>query len=300
MKRPARDARGDLLAVRLPEAAALFETRAARLAALAPGHAAGPWLELLARLARAQVAAVREVRLPAGAPPLGGGPPLDAARLPRDPVWRAMLRVVLGGVRGLTLPAPAAEATARLARASDTGLERSAGELLAGSPGDLAEAPFLGAALQACFTARAGGLDPACAPRREGAATCPVCGAGPVAGVVLGDERARYLACGLCGTEWNLPRVQCTACQAGAPVSYLSLDGGPDGVSAEACDACRGYVKLFDLERAHGAEPVADDAATLVLDLLLGARGYHRAGMNPLAPGGTLVEPEEDTCAPRS
>ncbi|HEX7621991.1 MAG TPA: formate dehydrogenase accessory protein FdhE [Anaeromyxobacteraceae bacterium] len=293
MKRIARDARGEILSVLLPDPAALFDARAARLEALAPGHAAGPWLELLSRLAQAQAAAVREVRVT-------GGGTLDAACPPRGPAWRAMLRVVLGGVRGLALPAPAAGATALLARASDAELERSAGELLAGCPRDLAAAPFVGAALQACFTARAGSLDPASAPPRETFATCPICGAGPVAGIVLGDERVRYLACGLCGTEWHLPRVQCAACRSTAEISYLSLDVGPDGVSAEACDVCRGYVKLFDLERAHGAEPVADDAATVVLDLLLGERGYHRAGMNLLAPGGTLVEREESTCEPRS
>ena len=43
---------------------------------------------------------------------------------------------------------------------------------------------------------------------------CPCCGSRPVASVErLGAEGARYLACGLCATQWHYVRIKCTHCQ---------------------------------------------------------------------------------------
>ena len=90
------------------------------------------------------------------------------------------------------------------------------------------------------------------------------------------DARVRYVVCGLCSAEWHLPRVQCAVCREAGKLSYLGVEGGPRGVSAEACDGCRAYLKVVDLAEAHGGDAVADDAATLVLDLLVGERGFLR------------------------
>lgn len=198
-----------------------------------------------------------------------------------------MLRIVVAGCRADDLPAPAREALDRLARASDAELEALAGASLSDAPRDLAAAPFIGAALQVYFTRLAAGLDAGAV--RPADLDCPVCGSPPVAGVVLGDDRSRHLACALCATRWHLPRVQCAACHATDAISYLAIEATAAGVKAEACDRCRAYVKLLDLQEVPGAEPVADDAATIVLDLLMGERGYHRAGPNLLAPGGEPV-----------
>lgn len=274
---------GPIAPLRLPDPARLFGERAERFSFLARGHPAAPFLELLARAARGQQVAAHEV--PAGpAPGPLEGRPLDRARLPRDPSWRAVLRTVLTGCRGGDLPAPARGALDRLARATDAELEARARAVLSDAPDDLAVAPFVGAALQVQFTRLAAGLDARAV--RPATTDCPVCGAPPVAGVVLGDDRARYLSCGLCAARWHLPRIRCAACDESDAISYLELEGAPAGVKAEACDRCRSYVKLFDLQDLPGAEPVADDAATIVLDLLMGERGYHRAGQNLLAPGG--------------
>lgn len=265
----------------LPDAAQVFEARAARLAALARGHPAGPFLSLLARVAGVQRAAAREVRL-APAPRLDGGRPLDRARLQRDAGWRAALRMIISGCRDADLPGPGRSALARLAAASDRDLEALADAVLAGAPGDLAAAPFVGAALQVLFTRLAAGVDPAAVA--PAAAECPLCGAPPVAGVILGDDRTRQLCCGLCAARWHLPRIRCAACGASDAISYLAIEGAPAGLKAEACDRCRSYLKLVDLQDLPEAEPLADDAATIVLDLLLGERGYRRAGANLLAP----------------
>jgi len=46
------------------------------------------------------------------------------------------------------------------------------------------------------------------------------------------------------------------------------------------------YLKLFYLEKSPSAEPFADDAATLSLDLLMSEEGYARGGVNLfLLPG---------------
>lgn len=275
-----------IVPLRLPDPARLFEARAERLASLARGHPAAPFLELLARAARGQQVAARQVAIGRG-PRLLDGRPLDRARLERDPAWREALRIVIAGAGDADLPDPARAALGRLSRGSGDELEERARAVLSDAPDDLAAAPFVGAALQVYFARLAAGLDAGAVP--PATSDCPVCGAPPVAGVVHGDDRARYLSCGLCASRWHLPRIQCATCRAGDALSYLALEGAPAGVTAEACDHCRSYVKLFDLQDLPAAEPVADDAATIVLDLLMGERGYHRAGQNLLAPGGATA-----------
>jgi FdhE protein len=95
-------------------------------------------------------------------------------------------------------------------------------------------------------------------------------------------------------------RVQCTRCGAsGKSIAYQSATIGTspenDGsaaetaVRAETCEECHGYRKVLYQEKDPGVEPVADDLASLNLDLLLGERGYHRASGNPL-----LWQPNEN------
>lgn len=268
---------GDIPPLRLAVPTRVFAARSERLAALASDNAAAPFLELLATIARGQHEAAREIRVPPGARFLDGTP-IDHLTWERDPAWRVMLRVVLAACRGAALPAPARDEIARLDRAGAAELEALASEVLTGPPRsrDLAAAPFVGAALQVYFTQLAAALDPKVLPGARSA--CPACGSPPVASVVLGTERVRYLACSLCAAEWHLARVQCFICQSGAATSYYSIEGAPPGAGAETCDACNAYLKVFDRQEAPQAEPLADDAASLVLDLLLGERGYRRAG----------------------
>jgi FdhE protein len=268
---------GEPVALRLPDPKRLFDARAARLAALADGHAAPGWLLLLSRIAKGQALAVREVppghaRAPAGWPPLAPG------RLPRDATWRRMLAVVLSAARAPGVPPQTEEALRRLAGADAAALEALADRILAGEvPPDLVgQLPFAGAALQAWLAALAAGVDPGALERARGA--CPVCGGPPVASVVQGDDRLRYVSCALCAAEWNVPRVRCVLC-AGEQLEYLHAEGDRSA-KAEACRACRAYVKVFDAEARSGAEAAADDAATLALDLLVSEAGYRRAGPN--------------------
>lgn len=276
---------GDPPAVRVAEPALRFDARAARLRALAEGHAAAEWLSLLAQIARGQAAAVREVR-PAAAPPAApDGPPLAWDRIPRDGAWRRMLAVLLSHVRTGEMPAETQEAVRRLSESDEAQLEALAGAFLAGAvPSDRAAcAPFVGAALQAWFAALAARIDPGGLGPTHGA--CAVCGGPPVAGVVQGDDRRRYVSCALCTAEWNVPRVHCVSCDTATAPEYFQIEG-QQGAKAEACPACRSYVKLFDALDRPGAEPAADDAATIALDLMLAEDGWLRAGANVYVGAG--------------
>jgi FdhE protein len=274
---------GAIRPIRLPDPALLFRARADRLAALAPGSPAEGYLLLLSRIARGQLRAVREIAVPAI--PRGGARPIAPSRLPREAAWRRMLGVVLAEAKQPGLPAEALFAIRRLEDDGVTALDRLADAVLAGrlgpevAPDALATAPFVGAALQAWFAANAAAVDLAGVEPAQGG--CPLCGAPPVAGIVLGDDRLRYLACSLCGAEWHLARVHCASCRDNAALSYFSIEG-ERGVQAEACEACHTYVKLFDLRDRPGAEPLADDAATIPLDLLVAEEGYARGGVNVL------------------
>jgi FdhE protein len=115
-----------------------------------------------------------------------------------------------------------------------------------------------------------------------------VCGGPPVAGIIGAEDRLRWLSCAWCATEWNVPRVRCVACETATGPEYLHVDAHP-GAKAEACPDCRTYVKLFDLAKRQGAEPAADDAATLALDLLLAEEGLRRAGPNVYVGAGVAV-----------
>lgn len=266
--------------LRPPAGAALFQRRSQRLAALAPGHAAGDFLEFLSRLCAAQREAAERLRLSPNGRDLPTSRPLDVAA-PPPAEWRGALGTILGALGEVPMPPPAREAVHRLARAAGADLDALAGRILRGElgPADLAPAPFAGAALQVAYGALASAL-PAESLARAADAGCPACGFPPVAGTVLGDDKLRYLVCGLCGSEWHLTRLNCALCRKQDRVSYFSVDGAPGPAKAEACDGCRAYTKLLYVEKAPLLEPFADDLATLALDMLMAERGYLKNGRN--------------------
>ena len=122
---------------------------------------------------------------------------------------------------------------------------------------------------------------------------CPCCGFLPVASVVRGGGEVgnlRYLHCALCNTEWNLVRVKCSSCDATEGISYRHLETdsvkAAGAVRAETCEACKSYLKIVYAEK-DAVDPVADDLATLALDILVDEAGYSRSGPNLLlVPGG--------------
>jgi FdhE protein len=92
----------------------------------------------------------------------------------------------------------------------------------------------------------------------------------------------RYLHCALCASEWHLVRITCSQCHSTANIAYHSIEGGAEAVRAESCDECHTYRKILYQEKDTSVEPVADDLASLALDLLMSEAGYHRGSGNPL------------------
>jgi FdhE protein len=145
--------------------------------------------------------------------------------------------------------------------------------------------PFIAAALQVHWTALASNLDQAKIAPLDVPGICPCCGFLPVAGVLRSEgeiANLRYLHCGLCNTEWHLVRVSCAACLDSSSISYRYIESGDEVVRAETCDACGKYLKIIYREKSPQADPVADDLATLALDLLVEKAGYDRMSPNLL------------------
>ena len=281
----------------------LYAERAARFSQLAAGHPMGDYLRLMAQLSRGQAAALPLRR--AIAPDEEtlarsrdfGMPPLAAQTHARDPQWRDDLSTIASQVR-VDASAGVTAALDGLAALDTAALEGLADRVLLGTAddADASGVPFVGAALQVYFARAAAALDPAILAAADVPTVCPVCAMRPVASVVrVGGARngARYLACALCGTEWHLPRIKCSACEEEKGVHYLALqaDAGQPAASgavrAEACDECRSYLKIVYQDKDPNVDPAADDLATLGLDVLVDEQGFGRSGPNLLLHPGS-------------
>lgn len=280
----------------------LFALRAARLEHLAEGNALGDYLLLIAQLCRVQQQLVDN---PPGSLPVAeerqrlcishGLPPLAADGLVREGPWLVWLQALLlhfdseaSGALGEALQA---------LRDSDDSQRKGWGTaLLAGQYDALPAAlvPFIGAALQAAWSSWLLAL---AAPELKPAgslAQCPACGSPAMAGVVRNRGKhngLRYLACSLCACEWHVVRVKCVYCESSKDLRYTSLEDdrhapGKAPLRAECCPQCSSYLKQHYLENDAAAEPLADDLASLALDIRLDEEGFHRLAPNLLlAPG---------------
>ncbi|HTY03116.1 MAG TPA: formate dehydrogenase accessory protein FdhE [Rhodocyclaceae bacterium] len=277
----------------------VFARRARRFEQLAEGHSMAGWLRFLAVISSVQ----HEALLGLPALPLPDAstlarsrehrmPPLPAQTWRRDVEWQALLRQIAADL----LPAAPEAARAHLARLRTLpaeALEKLAERVLHTElyGDDAALLPYVAATLQVLWTALARRIAPVAPLDVPG--ICPCCGFLPVASIVksIGDvANLRYLHCALCGTEWNMVRIKCAACEATEGIAYRQLEGegiaSPGAVRAETCESCRSYLKIVYLEKG-GVDPVADDLATLALDILVDEAGYARAGPNLLfVPGG--------------
>jgi FdhE protein len=290
----------------LPDPAHVFQERSRRFKALVKGHSMPDWLLFLSRLTLAQhellqtypslplpddeaLAFARDHRLP----------PIAAPSWPRDPYWRQALATL---ARKLKPHAPplAQAALVRLQATDGETMEALADRILRidYEDRDADFLPFVAAALQVHWTALAAELDRVRVVPLDTPGACPCCGFPPVAGVVRLDgvvAKLRYLHCGLCNTEWHLERVTCAACRDSNGIAYRYIEGSDGSVRAETCDACKSYLKMLYREKSPESDPVADDLATLALDLLVDEAGYARMSPNLLfAPGRDTGECGDD------
>jgi len=281
---------------RLPDPRALFATRAKRFRNLAAGHDLEPYLLFLAGLAEVQ----DRVQLGLAEPVLPGPdalrrsrefamPPLDRNRFVADSVYETTLDRLLPLADTVPMPNAAAEALGRV-RVADAILRESMTQavLAHAIPVEaMAEHSYIAAALQVHFARLAARLDPkSLVPVGDGA--CPVCGGPPTASMVVGWQGAhgtRYCGCGLCGTLWNYVRIKCALCASTKGIGYQEIEGGPGIVKAETCNSCHGYLKILQQHKDPAVDIVADDVASLGLDLLVREAGFRRGGVNPFLLG---------------
>ena len=291
-------AQGAIQRIRLPERAGPFAARARRLRQLAGagaiGQSIGDYLQLMAAVADAQEGTLTTLdpRLPDVAELARSRthrmPPIEARSWPREPAWRALAAQLAERVAAAAdIPESARKELAEVRNLPPEWLEAQADALLSDRRGEieLAVAPFVMAALQTYWAGLASRLSEEVVPALEVPGVCPACGTLPVASVVRVDRRSqgyRYLHCALCATEWHLVRVTCSHCQGTEGIAQHSIEGGPEAIRAESCDQCHTYRKILYQENDVSVEPVADDLASLALDLLMGEAGYHRGSSNPL------------------
>lgn len=314
--------------LRLPEVD-VFAQRALRLRQLAAGHAMRDYLMFVAQLAEAQDQALRAhppVPLPSAAQleaaAQSGQPALAATAWPRNAAWLDGLQRLLAQLAD-TLPAdsPARASVQALRALPGPAINQQADRLLAGVMLglDFAAAPLIAAGLQVYFTHLVRATQAAQAQNRpadaspesawglpQDATRCPCCGSLPTTSLtrIGGDaDGRRYLHCSLCSAQWHMVRVKCTHCESTKGIHYQSLQAAdapstPDGkpaaaqetVQAETCDTCGHYLKIVRHHKDPQADPVADDLATLTLDLLVSEAGFTRHGVNLMLLFGEAEE----------
>jgi len=278
-------------AFRLPDANSIFADRAARFESLAArGKGESAFMRLMAQLASAQQQALLQHPVP---------PAPDAAQLERAHVhglpllgidavleasWRGALRHITHAL-GRDIPAAAQRVLTALQNTAAATLDTQASRLLSlDYPSlDAAAVPFIGAALQVHWVKRASALGPGAFRKLNVPTVCPVCGSPPLASVQRIDvpvPGTRYLHCMLCCTDWHMGRGFCSQCEAQEKLAYYHIESDSDAVRGEACQQCKGYIKSLNQEKDPQANPVADDLATLPLDILLDEAGYQRASPN--------------------
>ncbi len=112
---------------------------------------------------------------------------------------------------------------------------------------------------------------------------CPFCGRKPGVGVLRpqGDGGLRSLVCSFCLGEWEFRRILCPACgeEDHSKLPIYTAEEFPH-VRVECCDSCRCYIKTVDLTKSGLAEPVADEIASIALDLWARQQGYAKLQAN--------------------
>lgn len=114
---------------------------------------------------------------------------------------------------------------------------------------------------------------------------CPACGGLPQMAVLYpeGEGASRWLLCSFCLREWPFRRVICPWCgeEDKEKLPQYSSEEFPH-VRIEGCDTCKRYLKAIDLSKNGLAEPLVDEAATIVLDVWANEHGYTKIVPNLL------------------
>ena len=277
----------------LAPAADVFAQRSVRFQELAAAEDSQwrDYLALLGKLAAAQqaVAAKHAFALP---PTHQGRTVLPQAALGDVPAdFYPVLADLLAEI-GTHVPINVQAELSALAALPRAAAEALASRVLTGSTEEQSAVVWVQAALQIIWTAWAAQLVEDAVPPVQERTHCPCCGTEAVGSVVFasGDLAGlRYMHCPHCNSRWNALRAKCPTCDSsgGMAIQEIDTDAAVAQVApllaakAESCDVCRSYRKLYRFDKQQYADPVADDLASLALDILVGEAGYARAGHNP-------------------
>ncbi len=279
----------------LAPAADVFAQRSVRFQELAAAEDSQwrDYLALLGKLAAAQqaVAAKHAFALP---PTHQGRTVLPQAALGDVPAdFYPVLADLLAEI-GTQVPTNMQAELSALAALPRAAAEALASRVLTGSsvPEEQSAVVWVQAALQIIWTAWAAQLVEDAVPPVQERTHCPCCGTEAVGSVVFasGDLAGlRYMHCPHCNSRWNALRAKCPTCDSsgGMAIQEIDTDAAVAQVApllaakAESCEVCRSYRKLYRFDKQQYADPVADDLASLALDILVGEAGYARAGHNP-------------------
>ena len=264
----------------------LYQRRAKRLRDLAQNHPLSDYLLFAADIVESQLSTLERNPLPPQQfEQLNDIEPLNAKTFKRNCIWREYLTEILDEIKPKANEQVAATIEF-LEKASSAELEEMANKLLAQEFNLVSsdKAVFIWAALSLYWLQAAQQIPHnSRVENAENLHHCPVCGSLPVTSIVqIGTSQGlRYLHCNLCESEWNLVRAQCTNCNSHDKLEMWSLDEELALVRAETCGSCESYLKIMFQEKDPHVEPVADDLASIFLDIEMEEKGFARSGLNP-------------------
>jgi FdhE protein len=282
----------------MPNTARFFQERARRFEGLAQASNLAPYLKFLGGIASLQARLVFEL------PPLqpldaahveraraATMPPIDRATIASSAELRETVARFIDLATDLDKPVAAQEALVQLKEADEGTLSWMIDNVLADAmPVEgVAHHLYVAAAVQVHLTRLASMLDALrLVPVSIG--VCPSCGGKPVGSMIIGvqgAEGARYACCSSCSSMWNEVRVKCIACGSTGGIGYRAVEVEADQatIKAEVCDSCRSWTKILYQNKNPSLEIIADDVASLGLDLLMKDTEYRRAGFDPFLVG---------------
>ena len=269
----------------------LYQRRAARLRELAQDHPLADYLLFAAAIADAQLALLESMpipqdpRLQALSSEQLANKPLDVKNWQRDSIWRKLLTALLEKLK------PSANdqiltTIEWLEKAADSELEELADNVLAQEFATISsdKAVFVWAALSLYWLQLVQQIPHnAKQESTENLHCCPVCNTAPTASLVhFGSQQGlRYLHCALCESEWNMVRSQCSNCGQNKELDYWSIDDYMAAIRSESCGSCKSYLKIMFQEKEPKVEVIADDLASLFLDMEMEEKGFMKSGLNP-------------------
>ncbi|NUF50417.1 formate dehydrogenase accessory protein FdhE [Gilliamella sp. ESL0250] len=269
-----------------PSPKTLYIRRAERLTSLANNSPISDYLKFCAIIAEKQANLIKNKPIDIDVSCLlnSDHPPLSLANLPLQNTWQDYLTALLNSFSDTTQQITLV--IDQLKKNSSLELQDKALHLLKGEFDrvDGNETIFIWSSLSVYYCQLASQIKgKAIAENTDKLWLCPVCNSMPTASVIqLGSHNGlRYLHCSLCESEWYVPRVKCTCCDNMKDIQYLSLEKELSATKTECCDVCHSYLKILDQDKDPHIEVIADDIASLILDIKTEEEGFAKSGINP-------------------